>query len=247
MNNGEYPLPISHLEKRIGYTFKNKKLIETALTHSSYANELKARGNADVECYERLEFLGDSVLSIITSDFLFEEYKILKEGDLTKIRAASVCEPALFDYSKEIGVGAYLLIGHGEEMGGGRERRSILADVFEAILAAIYLDGGYVCAKSFALPFVSEKIKELTAKGSGDDCKTLLQQFVQQNRGDILEYILVDETGPAHDKSFFFEVRLNNNCIGRGSGSTKREAEQRAAHEALVLFGVIPEEKEKNE
>ena len=99
MNNGEYPLPISHLEKRIGYTFKNKKLIETALTHSSYANELKARGNADVECYERLEFLGDSVLSIITSDFLFEEYKILKEGDLTKIRAASVCEPALFDYS----------------------------------------------------------------------------------------------------------------------------------------------------
>ncbi len=245
--NDHYPLPISSLEKKLGYTFKNKKLIETALTHSSYANELKARGRTDVECYERLEFLGDSVLSIITSDYLFEEYKILNEGDLTKIRAASVCEPALFEYSKSIGVGEYLFIGHGEEMGGGRERRSILADVFEAILAAIYLDGGYVSAKSYALPYVAQKIKELTKKGANDDCKTALQQFVQQNRGDILEYVLVDETGPAHDKSFFFEVRLNNNCIGKGSGSTKREAEQQAAKQALILFGVIPEEKAKNE
>lgn len=244
MNYEAYPFPISALEDKIGYTFKDKKLIEQALTHSSYANELHARGNTDVKCYERLEFLGDSVLSIITSDFLFEQYNMLDEGDLTKIRAAAVCEGALYEYSKSFGAGKFLLIGHGEEICGGRERRSILADIFEAVLAAIYLDGGYRCAKEFALPYVSEKIKVLTSSGkANEDCKTMLQQFVQQTRGDILEYVLVGEEGPAHDKSFFFEVRLNNNCIGRGKGSSKREAEQQAAREALILFGVIPEDK----
>ena len=243
MNREEYPLPLSLLEERIGYNFKNKKLAETALTHSSYANELHAKGNSDVVCYERLEFLGDSVLSIITSDFLFEEYSMLAEGDLTKIRAASVCEGALYEYSKSFGAGEFLLIGHGEELTNGRDRRSILADVFEAILAAIYIDGGYRFAKNFALPYVSKKIAELTSVGGSEDCKTMLQQLVQQNKGDILEYVLVGEEGPAHDKSFFFEVRLNNNCIGKGSGGTKREAEQQAAREALVLFGVIPEDK----
>ncbi len=243
MQKEGYPKPLVLLEERIGYTFKNKKLLETALTHSSYANELHARGVSDRECYERLEFLGDSVLSIITSDYLFENYKQLAEGDLTKIRAAAVCEGALFEYSKKFGGGDFLFIGHGEEITNGRERRSILADIFEAILAAIYLDGGFRKAKEFALPYLSEKISQLVRQGSNDDCKTALQQFVQQTPGDILEYVMTKEEGPPHDRSFFFEVRLNNNCIGRGVGSTKREAEQCAAREALVLFGVIPEEK----
>ena len=243
MKKEEYPLPLELLEERIGYTFKNKKLAQTALTHSSYANEMRARGNTDTVCYERLEFLGDSVLSIITSDYLFEEYNRLAEGDLTKIRAASVCEGALYEYSASFEAGKFLLIGHGEELTNGRNRRSVIADVFEALLAAIYLDGGYNCAKNFALPYVAKKIEELTRRGGSEDCKTMLQQFVQQNRGDILEYVMVGEEGPPHDKSFFFEVRLNNNCIGKGSGGTKREAEQQAARMALVLFGVIPESK----
>jgi ribonuclease-3 len=243
MNTAQYPFPIELLEEKIGYNFKNRELITKALTHSSYANELKARGE-DVKCYERLEFLGDSVLSIITSDYIFARFGE-DEGELTKIRAASVCEGALYEYSKSFCAGDFILLGHGEEITNGRERRSILADVFEAILAAIYLDGGYIKAKEFALPYVSAKIDELTRYGGSEDCKTMLQQFVQQNRGDILEYVLIREEGPAHDKNFFFEVRLNNNCIGRGSGGTKREAEQQAAREALILFGVLPEEKSK--
>lgn len=246
MNNDRYPLPLSELEKKIGYNFKNKKLIETAFTHSSYANELHAHGKTDIKCYERLEFLGDSVLSVITSDYLFEHYTVLDEGDLTKIRAATVCESALYEYSKSFSAGDYMFIGHGEEITNGRERRSILADIFEALLAAIYIDGGYFAAKEFAMPYIQKKVDELTSKGSNEDYKTALQQFVQQNRGDILEYVLVGEDGPAHDKRFSFEVRLNNNCIGRGKGGTKREAEQQAAKEALILFGVIPEMKQND-
>ena len=239
-----YPFPISELEKRIGYTFRNTQLIETALTHSSYANELHARGDERTESYERLEFLGDSVLSIIASDYLFEHYRRFAEGDLTKIRAAAVCEGALFEYTKSFSGGDFLRIGHGEELTNGRSRRSILADIFEAILAAIYLDGGYRAARDFALPYLVEKFQELASHGNGEDCKTLLQQFVQQNKGDILEYVQTGEDGPAHDRCFSFEVRLNNNVIGHGKGSTKREAEQCAAKEALILFGVIPEKPE---
>lgn len=239
-----YPFPLTLLEQRIGYTFKNIRLLDTALTHSSYANELHARGDEHTESYERLEFLGDSVLSIIASDYLFEHYRRFAEGDLTKIRAAAVCESALYEYTKSFSGGDFLRIGHGEELTNGRNRRSILADIFEAILAAIYLDGGYRAAKDFALPYLVEKFRSLACHGNGEDCKTLLQQFVQQNKGDILEYVLTGEEGPAHDKSFSFEVRLNNNVIGRGKGGTKREAEQCAAREALILFGVIPEKAE---
>lgn len=241
--NGKNDLPrdSSELQEAIGYHFKNPTLLHTALTHSSYANECKARGDHDVESYERLEFLGDSVLSIITSDFLFEQYSQFAEGELTKIRAAAVCEGALYEYTTAFSGGDYLLIGHGEELTGGRERRSILADIFEAILAAIYLDGGYRHARDFALPYIVKKVRELATHGKGEDCKTALQQLVQQNKGDLLEYVQVGEEGPAHDKSFLFEVRLNNNVIGHGKGGTKREAEQCAAREALILFGVIPE------
>lgn len=248
-----YPLDIEILEKRIGYKFKNRELIKTALCHSSYSNEMRSKG-VNIQCNERLEFLGDSVLSIVTSTYLFEGYKSFLEGDLTKIRAATVCEGALFEYAGEIGLGDFLLLGHGEEINNGRSRKSILSDAFEALIAAIYLDGseysvnGEVLnvstanmaeARRFVEPFIAKKAASLVASGADDDYKTKLQKFIQQNKGDILEYVLVGEEGPAHDKSFFFEVRLNNNVIGKGKGTTKREAEQHAAREALALFGVV--------
>ncbi len=251
--NTNYPLDISELEKRIGYTFKNRELIKTALCHSSYSNEMRSKG-VTIQCNERLEFLGDSVLSIVTSTYLFEGYKSFLEGDLTKIRAATVCEGALFEYATQIGLGDFLFLGHGEEINNGRSRKSILSDAFEAVIAAIYLDeseyngngevlnvstANMVEARRFVEPFIAKKASSLVASGADDDYKTKLQKFIQQNKGDILEYVLVGEEGPAHDKSFFFEVRLNNNVIGKGKGTTKREAEQHAAREALALFGVV--------
>ncbi len=240
MSEVRYPLDISMLEKRIGYSFKNRSYAATALTHSSYSNEMKSR-LPDIRCNERMEFLGDSVLSIITSEYIFAEFTSLPEGELTKIRANSVCENALFEYSKKLGLGDFLFLGHGEERSGGREHKAILADAFEAILAAIYLDGGMARARKFLMPYISEKVTSLIKAGRREDHKSHLQQFVQRSHGDILEYIQTGEEGPAHDKKFFFEVRLNNTVIGKGSGSTKREAEQEAAREALILFGELPE------
>ena len=238
VENTKYPLPKELLEKRIGYTFKNDEYITTALCHSSYSNEMRSKG-VELHCNERLEFLGDSVLSIVTSTYLFEGYKNFLEGELTKIRAATVCEGALFEYANEISLGDYLLLGHGEEISNGRKRKSILSDAFEALIAAIYLDAGMERAREFVEPFIVKKAATLVASGADDDYKTKLQKFIQQNKGDILEYVLVGEAGPAHDKSFDFEVRLNNNVIGKGTGSTKREAEPKAACEALKLFGVM--------
>ncbi len=231
---------VEALEKVIGYTFKNKSLISTALTHSSFSNENKARG-IDVECNERLEFLGDSVLSLITSVYLFKGNRDLYEGDLTKIRAGVVCENALYDYAGEIGLGDYLRLGHGESTGGGRKRKSILADAFEAVIAAIYLDGGFEKARSFVLPFVKAAANKLISAGNTEDYKTLLQKFIQQNHGDILEYTVIGESGPSHMRTFEVQVALNNNVIGTGVGSSKRSAEQIAACEALKLFGEIKE------
>ncbi|MBR7032488.1 MAG: ribonuclease III [Clostridia bacterium] len=226
------------LEETIGYRFRDQDLLKTALTHSSYSNEKKSKG-VDVECNERLEFLGDSVLSIITSTYIYGEYEDFREGDLTKTRAAVVCEKALSKYAGAIGLGDFIFLGHGEDMNRGRERPSIKADAFEALLAAVYIDSGYDldAPRSIVLPFIKNEIEEIKAGSSFEDSKTALQHIVQQVNSEKLEYVLVGESGPDHDKYFEVEARLNSNVIGRGRARSKREAEQLAAKEALRLFG----------
>lgn len=230
--------PIELLEQAIGYTFKNKEIIKKALTHSSYSNECRARGTV-TECNERLEFLGDSVLSISVSRYLYGEFADRQEGDLTKLRAATVCEKALAKYAHEIDLGAYIYLGHGEDMNNGRERPSILADAFEALLAAIYLDSerDLTAVESFLMPYIKAEVAAIHGDGALVDSKTALQQIVQQVEGERLEYVLVAEHGPDHKKIFEVEAHLNSNVIGRGKAKSKREAEQRAAAEALRLFG----------
>lgn len=231
------PLSPGMLEKKIGYCYKNKQLLLTALTHSSYANECKPKGEF-TEYNERLEFLGDSVLSIIVSDYLFHEYPDTPEGDLTRIRASAVCEKTLGKLARDIELGKFMRLGHGEEMGQGRERISILADAFEALLASMYIDSGSrEAVEKFLMPLVIPEIHQFVDNGKNKDYKTLLQQIVQQEQGERLEYVLVGESGPDHAKTFFVEARLNSNVIGHGKGSSKRAAEQAAAKEALVLFG----------
>lgn len=218
------------LENELGYTFQNPALLDRALTHSSYANEREALGDN-----ERLEFLGDSVLGFITAEYLFSEHKGVPEGELTRLRAYAVCEKSLDVYAREIGLGDYLLLGKGEERTGGRERASVLSDAFEAVIAAIYLDGGMEAAKKFVLRFVRPYVE---AKPVFKDYKTMLQEVTQKNPGETLEYVLVSESGPDHDKHFEVEVHLNSNVIGRGSGPSKKKAEQDAAREALALMGL---------
>ncbi len=225
------------LEEKIGYTFRNPQLLEQALTHSSFANEGKKHGHNN----ERLEFLGDSVLSVIVARHLFLTYKDLPEGELTKLRASLVCEKALDVFAGQIGLGKYLRLGKGEEMTGGRERPSILADAFEALLAAIYIDGGYEAAQTFVLGFIPRNL-DVRRKNKLSDYKTALQEIIQQNREERVEYVLVDEHGPDHAKVFTAEVLLNTNVIGRGTGSSKKQAEQNAAHEALLLMGYHDED-----
>ena len=233
------PRNIEELEAKIGYVFNNKSLLRTALTHSSYANELKAK-KRNAECNERLEFLGDSVLSIIVSEYLFERYSSSPEGDLTKLRAAVVQSGALASYAGRICLGDFLYLGVGEEKNDGRQRQSNLENAFEALLAAIYLDAGEdgkSVVESFLLPFIKDEIKRVSDTGIHRDYKTELQQLIQQAEGDFLEYVTVGESGPDHKKTFTVEARLNSNVIGKGSGRTKREAEQNAAKGALELFG----------
>ena len=231
---------ISGLEKRIGYSFQNKNILKEALTHSSYANELKARKQAAV-CNERLEFLGDSVLSVVVSEHLFEKFSSNPEGDLTQRRALLVQSASLAAYSRSIGLGDYLYLGHGEEKNCGRERQSTLENAFEALVAAIYLDAGengLAEVRRFVLPIVDKYLEE-NYDYKHIDAKTELQQLIQQAEGDFLEYVVVAERGPDHKKEFEIVARLNSNIIGRGKGNSKREAEQNAAKEALRLFGTI--------
>ncbi len=223
---------ITLLEKRIGYQFRNPELIHEALSHSSYANEKKKLRRSN----ERLEFLGDSVLSVVVSQHLFEHYTELPEGELTKIRAALVCEKSLHRFALRIGLGDFLLLGKGEEHTGGRERPSILADAFEAVIAAIYLDGGLEAARTHILHFIPERIPESSSVLFGD-YKTALQEIIQKNPEEKVEYVLISESGPDHNKSFVVEVCLNSNVIGKGQGKSKKEAEQMAAKEALELMG----------
>lgn len=222
---------MENLETKLNYTFKDKQLLENALTHSSAANENRKPESSN----ERLEFLGDSVLSIVVSDYLYRNYSHLPEGELTKIRASLVCEKSLCAFSKRLGVGEYLYLGKGEENNGGRERSSILADAYEAILAAIYLDGGMENARKFVLSFVSDEIKN--HHSAFIDYKTTLQEIIQKNPEEELSYHLVSMTGPDHDKRFVVEVHLNSNVIASGEGRSKKQAEQEAAKEALRLMG----------
>ena len=218
------------LEEKIGYEFKDKQLLTHALTHSSYANERHLSYGSN----ERLEFLGDSVLGVITAEYFYNNFD-LPEGELTKLRAATVCEESLFNFAKELNLGENLLLGKGEIRTHGAERPSILSDAFESVIAAIYLDGGMEEAKKFVLRFIS---KAVITKPSFRDYKTALQEIVQKNREEHITYILVSESGPDHDKSFEVEVHLNSNVMGRGKGRSKKIAEQEAAKAALSLMGV---------
>lgn len=237
-------LPLEGLEEKLGYRFGNRELLRRALTHSSYSNETGAK-NHHLLCNERLEFLGDSVLSIITSEYLYTEFSGLPEGDLTRMRAAVVCEEALASYSEKLDLGSYLLLGKGESNNGGAKKPAVIADAFEALLAAIYLDAkageGILTVRAFLLPFIKEAVKALPATTGGyhADNKSRLQEFIQREKDSgTLEYRVTGESGPDHNKTFEVGVYLDSNCIGRGVGHSKRQAEQAAAKDALGLFGV---------
>lgn len=223
---------MEELEAKLGYTFKNKEYLKTGLTHSSYANEHKR----NIKCNERQEFLGDAVLSMVVSDYIYKNCPSLPEGELTKLRASLVCEKSLAGYARSINLGDYLLLSRGERHCNGQDRSSILADAFESVIAAIYLDGGMEQAEKFVLKFVVPDIKSSKPK-KFKDYKTELQEIVQKNPEERLEYVLISESGPDHNKHFVFEVHLNSNVIGKGGGRSKKEAEQQAAREALELMG----------
>ena len=232
---------ISALEDAIGYTFKNKALLQEALTHSSYSNELKAKKQI-CRCNERLEFMGDAVLSAVVSEHLFEVFPDMPEGELSTMRAALVQSQALASYSRSFGVGDFLYLGHGEEKNNGRNRQSTLENAFEAIVAAIYLDAaeqGFDEVRRFVLPIIKAQLADSDFAINHTDAKTELQQLVQQAEGDFLEYKVVSESGPDHNKLFTVVAMINSNIIGKGEGRSKREAEQAAAREALKLFGKL--------
>ena len=215
------------LEEKLDYRFEDPELLEQALTHSSYANE---RLGGALMSNERLEFLGDSVLGQVTADHLYRTHPDLPEGDLTRMRAALVCEESLAQVATGWGLGEYLKLGRGEDQNGGRQRSSILADAVEAILAALYLDGGIAQARRTIRAFILSKESET---GEGRDYKTALQEFVQRTPGHTLRYALIQETGPDHLKEFWMEVTLDGDRVGQGKGRSKKEAEQQAAKVAL--------------
>lgn len=215
------------LEKKLGYVFRNKELLSEALNHSSYANEHRG---AEICSNERLEFLGDSVLGFVSAEFLFKTYGKLPEGDLTRIRAALVCEQSLYEVAKGLDLGQYLKLGKGEEAGGGRQRQSILADATEAVFAAVYLDGGMEEVRGLIHRVL---LSRAPAAEERRDYKTTLQEIVQRRSGQVLTYHMVDESGPDHNKTFLFQVRLNGAPVGQGRGHSKKEAEQAAARDAL--------------
>ena len=219
------------LEKKINYTFKDKSLLTKAMRHSSYANE---KHLPKYECNERLEFLGDAVLELVSSEFLFYEHKTKPEGELTKLRASMVCEPALAYCAKEIDLGDYLLLGKGEDANGGRLRASITSDAMEALIGAIYLDGGFANAKEFIEQFI---LKDMENKRLFYDGKTILQEIVQAKHGETIHYQLLEETGPDHDKSFQVAVFIGEVQYGIGTGRTKKSAEQEAAYRSILRLG----------
>lgn len=216
------------LEEKLGYQFQDRSLLENALTHSSYANEHKMAGMAS---NERLEFLGDSVLGMVVADYLYRSCPTLPEGDLTRLRASLVCEGNLVLVAKDLELGSYLKLGKGEELGGGRTRPSIQADAVEAVLAAVYLDGGIAAARRLIQHFILDNIARVHEVTK--DHKTALQEIVQRKSSQVLTYELVGERGPDHAKTFCMDVRLNGTVIGSGEGRSKKEAEQAAAKAAI--------------
>ncbi len=226
---------MQELEKKLNYTFRNPALLDEALSHSSYANEHRS---TQQNSNERLEFLGDSVLGFVTAEYLFTNHPDLPEGDLTRIRAALVCEQSLYEVARKLDLGQYLKLGRGEEVGGGRERTSILADATEAVFAAVYLDGGIAEASALIHRVLLEAEREEVVEERRRDYKTALQELVQRQPDQVLSYHMVGEEGPDHAKIFMAEVRLNGEAFGSGSGRSKKEAEQAAAKSALeVLTG----------
>ena len=216
------------LEEKIGYHFQDQGLLRHAMCHSSYANE---RNMGRLKSNERLEFLGDAVLELITSDFLYESFPQMPEGDATKTRASIVCEQSLAFCARSIGLGAYILLGRGELASGGRERPSITSDAFEALIGAVYLDGGFTSAKEFVRRFVLDDLKH---KQLFFDSKTILQERIQAHCKESLHYELVREEGPDHQKVFVVRAMLGERVIGEGQGRTKKAAEQEAAYHALT-------------
>lgn len=218
---------IAELQKKIGYEFHKKELLKQALTHSSFANEQKIN---KFKNYERLEFLGDAVLELLSSKFFFETYPEMSEGEMTRLRSSMVCEPALAFCARDISLGDYILLGKGEEATGGRLRDSITSDVMEAVIGAIYLDGGIEHADQFIKKFI---LSDLDNKQLFYDSKTILQEQVQKV-GQTLSYELVEESGPEHDKLFTVEARIDGQTVGRGQGRNKKSAQQQAAYQVLL-------------
>ena len=216
------------IEQNIQYVFKNKTLLKQALSHSSFINEMKRKG---MESYERLEFLGDAVLELITSQFLFEEYKELPEGKLTRLRASIVCEFTLSSVSEMLHLGEYVLLSKGEEQTGGRNRNSILCDLFESVLGAIYLDGGMEAAKKYVHTFL---LTDIEHKSLFYDAKTILQEMVHKDGKGVVTYEVIDEKGPDHNKSFVTEVYIDGERLASGEGPSKKNAEQLAAYRAIL-------------
>ena len=227
---------IKDLENAIGYRFRNITLLQNALTHSSYANE---RWHDSLMSNERLEFLGDSILGMVVAEHLYRNFPDRPEGELTRMRADMVCEQSLAAVANKLGLGEHLMLGHGEEAGGGRARPSILADAVESVIAASFLDGGMEAAAGIIRRFILTNVP--VTKLHNKDYKTGLQELVQQKKNQVLSYALVGESGPDHDKSFLVEVSLNGKVVGKGSGSSKKRAEQDAAR--CAMESLFPEEK----
>jgi len=226
---------LRHLQQSLNIHFKNRQLLKQAFTHASYVNEHRFGQHQD---NERLEFLGDAVLELTVSEFLFEAHPNRPEGELTKLRAAIVCEPSLVKFAEALQFGQYVLLGKGEELTGGRMRPALLADVFESFVGALYLDQGLEVVRSFLTKYVFPQVSQ-DGKMQINDFKTRLQEFTQQHNMGLLEYRIVEERGPAHEREFVSEVHMGEECLGRGTGRSKKEAEQHAAAQALERI-VIP-------
>ena len=221
---------LKELQKNIGYEFKQEALLRQALTHSSYAHEKNLKELMD---NERLEFLGDAVLEVVSSEFLYKNHPEMNEGQMTKLRASLVCEQSLAGCARQLELGKFLLLGNGEDLTGGRERDSILSDAWEALIGAMYLDGGFTSAKEFILKYVLQDIEH---KKLFYDSKTMLQELIQNKYKQTLHYMLLSEEGPDHNKTFTVQAYMNNTPLETGRGRTKKAAEQNAAYQSLLKF-----------